>query len=39
MVELSVLLGARREYAQKEMIKVLDFETKLANVRENKPMI
>lgn len=33
MVELAVLLGARAEYAQKEMIKVLDFETKLANVR------
>lgn len=31
MIELAVLLGAKRDYAAKEMRKVLDFEIKLAN--------
>lgn len=32
MIELAVLLGAKRDYASKEMKKVLDFEIKLANI-------
>ena len=34
MIELAILLGARREHAEREMPKVLDFEIKLANVIE-----
>lgn len=33
MVEIAVLLGAKRDYAEQELDKVLVFETMLANVR------
>lgn len=32
MVDIAELLGADRQYALEQMIKVLDFETELANV-------
>lgn len=33
MIDIAVLLGAKREYADKELTESLDFEIKLVNVR------